>query len=344
MTIEDEQSRSNFKQLLTYFLIEQFVLCSLDPKKPRVASWGMVEKMNALEEVNWAKVIFDNTCDSFRKLKNEIDKGDGKQHYFYGCAPAFEAIVFRRIESLRPEPYLGFVYLPIEMYKAKRKNWKALELVEASEIIPCQWCVAAETEDESLTEDVGDGVEGDASHSPSFLIPANVAEDLLVSGVEYDSASSLAEDRLTSLVDGVVSLYMNDASTHPSSPVNAAQSSSASPPQSPPPPPEIGQSSSASPPQSPPPPPEIGIRRSSRRITGAATVLTGVVTVLTGAVTVLTGASILTTMSTWLVCFKTIPYLLCSLHVVHVQDLNSGKMIGSAKESGGLYYFDIGYA
>jgi hypothetical protein len=47
-------------------------------------------------------------------------------------------------------------------------------------------------------------------------------------------------------VDGVVSLYMNDASTHPSSPVNAAQSSSASPP------------------QSPPPPPEIGIRRSSR--------------------------------------------------------------------------------
>ncbi|KAI5384011.1 hypothetical protein KIW84_071125 [Lathyrus oleraceus] len=296
MTIEDEQSRSNFKQLLTYFLIEQFVLCSLDPKKPRVASWGMVEKMNALEEVNWAKVIFDNTCDSFRKLKNEIDKGDGKQHYFYGCAPAFEAIVFRRIESLRPEPYLGFVYLPIEMYKAKRKNWKALELVEASEIIPCQWCVAAETEDESLTEDVGDGVEGDASHSPSFLIPANVAEDLLVSGVST---------------------------------------------QSPPPPPEIGQSSSASPPQSPPPPPEIGIRRSSRRITGAATVLTGAVTVLTGAVTVLTGASILTTMSTWLVCFKTIPYLLCSLHVVHVQDLNSGKMIGSAKESGGLYYFDM---
>lgn len=93
MTIEDEQSRSNFKQLLTYFLIEQFVLCSLDPKKPRVASWGMVEKMNALEEVNWAKVIFDNTCDSFRKLKNEIDKGDGKQHYFYGCAPAFEVII-----------------------------------------------------------------------------------------------------------------------------------------------------------------------------------------------------------------------------------------------------------
>ncbi|PNX58234.1 hypothetical protein L195_g050806, partial [Trifolium pratense] len=94
-----------------------------------------------------------------------------------------------------------------------------------SSTVPHQMNVAAETEEnkslkehseknESLTKDVADETEKNES--------------------------------LTSLVDGVVSLYMNDASTHPSSPVNAAQSSSASPP------------------QSPPPPPEIGIRRSSR--------------------------------------------------------------------------------
>ncbi|KAK2422612.1 hypothetical protein QL285_033135 [Trifolium repens] len=60
------------------------------------------------------------------------------------------------------------------------------------------------------------------------------------------ASKSQVEEEDNEKVDGVVSLYMNDASTHPSSPVNAAQSSSASPP------------------QSPPPPPEIGIRRSSR--------------------------------------------------------------------------------
>ncbi|CAL5209392.1 unnamed protein product [Lathyrus oleraceus] len=69
MSIDDEQSQSNFKQLLSYFLIEQFLLCSPNPKMSRVSSWGMVEDMNAFEEVNWAKIIFDSICESFRKLK-----------------------------------------------------------------------------------------------------------------------------------------------------------------------------------------------------------------------------------------------------------------------------------
>ncbi|CAI8601090.1 unnamed protein product [Vicia faba] len=82
-------------------------------------------------------------------------------------------------------------------------------------------------ENESLTEDVGESEKNES-----------LTKDVVDETEKNES--------LTSLVDGVVSLYMNDASTHPSSPVNAAQSSSASPP------------------QSPPPPPEIGIRRSSR--------------------------------------------------------------------------------
>ncbi|CAJ2650010.1 unnamed protein product [Trifolium pratense] len=94
MTIDDEQSRSNFKQLLSYFLIERFLLCSPDAKKPRVCSWGMVEDMNAFEEVNWAKTIYDYILESFGKLKNAMleDKKE-QQHSFYGCAPAFDVMI-----------------------------------------------------------------------------------------------------------------------------------------------------------------------------------------------------------------------------------------------------------
>jgi len=88
ITIDDEQSRSNFKQLLSYFLIEQFLLCCPDPKKTCVSSWGMVEDMNAFEEVNWAKTIYDNICESFGKLKAVMHKQ--QQHNFLGCAPVFE--------------------------------------------------------------------------------------------------------------------------------------------------------------------------------------------------------------------------------------------------------------
>lgn len=91
MTIDDEQSRSNFKQLLSYFLIERFLLCCPDPKKTRVSSWGMVEDINAFEEVNWAKTIYDNICESFGKLKAVMHKQ--QQHYFLGCAPVFEVMI-----------------------------------------------------------------------------------------------------------------------------------------------------------------------------------------------------------------------------------------------------------
>ncbi|KAI5412510.1 hypothetical protein KIW84_057254 [Lathyrus oleraceus] len=213
--------------------------------------------------------------------------GDGKQHYFNGCAPVFEVIVFRRIKPLQPRPNPDFAYLPIESYMSKRTDWKALEMLEASELTESTvLAFSAIIEGQSLEPNVvalcgqfilsGLGcalpesiepkfsaaedphpkrrcLEGDASPSPSSSIPANVAKDFLASEAEDDSASSLkgvhdclAEDNLaSSLVDDVVSLCLNDAYTHPFSPVNdafAAQPSSAPPP----------------------PPPEIGLRRSSR--------------------------------------------------------------------------------
>ncbi|GAU25837.1 hypothetical protein TSUD_31010 [Trifolium subterraneum] len=194
MSIEGEQSQSNFKQLISYFLIEQFLLCSPDPKKPRVSSWGMVEDMNAFEEVNWANAIYDNICESFEKLKAALHEVH-KQHYFHGCAPVFEVIIFKRIKPLAPNANPSFAYLPIESYKPKRDR-KPLEMLKASEITPCSY--------------YGDGVEAASSPSPSSLIPTNVAENFLASGAESD------------LVSSFVDICIDDASSQPSSPMNDA--------------------------------------------------------------------------------------------------------------------------
>jgi hypothetical protein len=47
MVIDDEQSQSNFKKL--FFLIEFILMCSSEPKGPRVSSCGMVENLDAVE-------------------------------------------------------------------------------------------------------------------------------------------------------------------------------------------------------------------------------------------------------------------------------------------------------
>ncbi|KAL5098627.1 hypothetical protein RYX36_002954 [Vicia faba] len=246
MNVDDEESRLNFKKVLCYFLIEMFLIPSPDPKKPRTGSWSMVEDLDVYEKVNWAKAIYEDLHESFNKLKTATV---GKQHNFKACAPVFEAVVFERIPSLKPN-LSSYPYPPIQKYDAKRKDWELLKSIKADEITPCSYC--------------GDGVEGDAS--PSSLIPANVVEDFLASGAEDDSASSLnvvedflasgaeddsasslnvAKDSLasgaeddsasslnvakeslaSSLVDDVCSLCLNDASAQPSSPVKALRRS-----------------------------------------------------------------------------------------------------------------------
>ncbi|KAL5098626.1 hypothetical protein RYX36_002953 [Vicia faba] len=248
MNVDDEESRLNFKKVLCYFLIEMFLIPSPDPKKPRTGSWSMVEDLDVYEKVNWAKAIYEDLHESFNKLKTATV---GKQHNFKACAPVFEAVVFERIPSLKPN-LSSYPYPPIQKYDAKRKDWELLKSIKADEITPCSYC--------------GDGVEGDASPSPSSLIPANVVEDFLASGAEDDSASSLnvvedflasgaeddsasslnvAKDSLasgaeddsasslnvakeslaSSLVDDVCSLCLNDASAQPSSPVKALRRS-----------------------------------------------------------------------------------------------------------------------
>ncbi|KAI5448255.1 hypothetical protein KIW84_015615 [Lathyrus oleraceus] len=61
-----------------------------NPKVPRSSSWAMVDNLDALGNVNWSKVIFDNLHASFAKLKNLKDALGKVQHFFSGFAPIFE--------------------------------------------------------------------------------------------------------------------------------------------------------------------------------------------------------------------------------------------------------------
>ncbi|KAL5096018.1 hypothetical protein RYX36_000345, partial [Vicia faba] len=135
MDITDEQSKTNFKKLLTFFLIELILLCPPDPKVPRSSSWAMVDNLDALGNFNWPKVIFDNLHASFAKLKHLKDDPDKEQHYFSGFAPIFEAVVFSRIQSLapKPKPELACLHPPIQSYSSKRTGWRPLNTIEASE-------------------------------------------------------------------------------------------------------------------------------------------------------------------------------------------------------------------
>ncbi|XP_058776922.1 uncharacterized protein LOC131651267 [Vicia villosa] len=195
MDVNDDESRFNFKKLLSYFLIEIFLIPSPDSKKPRTSAWEMVEDLDAYEEVNWAEAITDDLHVSFNKLKNAMKTGLGKQHKFKGCAPVFEAVVFERIPSLKPKPS-SFPYPPIQKYESKRKDWKPLETMEAYEIIPCPWCVAAKTEEnKSLTEDVAAKTEKNESLTENVAAEMEKNESLTVDvAAETEKNESLTED------------------------------------------------------------------------------------------------------------------------------------------------------
>ncbi|KAL5062980.1 hypothetical protein RYX36_024717 [Vicia faba] len=116
--VNEEESKCNFRKLLSFYLIELFFISSPDYRRPRKSSWKMVEDLDAFEKVNWAKAICDNLYLSFGKLKDAMNQSH-KQTSFNGCAPVFEAIVFDRIPSLRPKEY-DLPSPPIQRFNAKR--------------------------------------------------------------------------------------------------------------------------------------------------------------------------------------------------------------------------------
>jgi hypothetical protein len=97
MLVDDEHNKLYFKQLLSYFLVEQFLLCSSDSKTLRSSSWVFVKDLEAFEQVNWAKAVFDHICESLKDLKEKMRK-PGEQHCFKGAAPVLE-VCFAQLTS-----------------------------------------------------------------------------------------------------------------------------------------------------------------------------------------------------------------------------------------------------
>ncbi|MCI10373.1 hypothetical protein A2U01_0031466, partial [Trifolium medium] len=113
MSVDDEHNKLYFKQLLSYFLVEQFLLCASDAKTLRSSSWVFVKDLEAFEQINWAKAVFDHLCESLKDLKEKMRKPG--QHCFKGAAPA---LIYERIPSMRPP--VKFSDPPIQKYSAQR--------------------------------------------------------------------------------------------------------------------------------------------------------------------------------------------------------------------------------
>lgn len=95
MTIGDENDLL-FRQLTSYYLIEQLLMPSSSYKWPRVSYWRHVADLESFEKVNWSQAIYENLMDGFTKLKTALllDPKMKKQHVFGGFAPIVEVSFF----------------------------------------------------------------------------------------------------------------------------------------------------------------------------------------------------------------------------------------------------------
>ncbi|CAJ2657464.1 unnamed protein product [Trifolium pratense] len=125
MPVDDDESRLCFRKLISFFIVDQFLVCSGDPKKPAGKSWGPVQDIDVFDKINWAKIVFEHTCDSITHLKNLMCSQPNKQHYFRGFAPILETIVYERIPSIRPQILEKFSDLLIEKYSKYTSNEKS---------------------------------------------------------------------------------------------------------------------------------------------------------------------------------------------------------------------------
>jgi hypothetical protein len=88
MPIIDDQSKLYFRQLLSFYLVDQVLVCSGNSKKLNPKSWGAVQDLHAFEKINWAKIVFEHICDSLKHLKGQMCHSG--QHVFKGFAPVVE--------------------------------------------------------------------------------------------------------------------------------------------------------------------------------------------------------------------------------------------------------------
>ncbi|PWA91328.1 protein ROOT HAIR DEFECTIVE 3 [Artemisia annua] len=151
MSVASEERKTQFKQLMTYYLIERFLKCSRNPQKARRETWRLVVDLKKCWSVNWPQATAEHLHDAMKSCHEWWDKGRRTQHSFTGCAPVLEAVSFERIQKIRPK-ILDQLSLPIEKYEAKRVDLgDSLLCLVTEDIDPCPDCCTVTTKMKGLS-------------------------------------------------------------------------------------------------------------------------------------------------------------------------------------------------
>ncbi|KAJ0787907.1 hypothetical protein HanPI659440_Chr05g0185621 [Helianthus annuus] len=146
MSIDDDASKKYFKGLMSYFLVEQVLLCARDATKLRQVYWPVVENVDWRENCNWAKATWNQLHTSLADVKKWCATRE-KQHHYIGAASVLETIIYERIEKLRPGVHQIDIPL-IQKYTSQRlsvSEWESkFDQLTSADIVICPHCTSFE--------------------------------------------------------------------------------------------------------------------------------------------------------------------------------------------------------
>ncbi|KAJ0575253.1 hypothetical protein HanPSC8_Chr05g0188761 [Helianthus annuus] len=147
MSIDDDASKKSFKELMSYFLVEQVLLCARDAKKLRKVYWPLVENVDWRENCNWANATWTHLHTFLDDVKKWCATRE-KQHCYIGAAPVLETIIYERIEKLRPGGVHQIDIPLIQKYTSQRlsvSEWESkFDQLTSADIVICPHCTSVE--------------------------------------------------------------------------------------------------------------------------------------------------------------------------------------------------------
>ncbi|MFS7934209.1 hypothetical protein Hanom_Chr05g00388891 [Helianthus anomalus] len=191
MSIDDDASKKYFKGLMSYFLVEQVLLCARDATKLRQVYWPVVENVDWRENCNWAKATWNQLHTSLADVKKWCATRE-KQHHYIGAASVLETIIYERIEKLRPGVHQIDIPL-IQKYTSQRlsvSEWESkFDQLTSADIVICPHCTSFEGTSAPLSVHRTPAPFSVENDSPSF------SEDnaSLMKEVEHLSLSSIGD-------------------------------------------------------------------------------------------------------------------------------------------------------
>ncbi|KAI3494076.1 hypothetical protein L1887_41290 [Cichorium endivia] len=121
--VDNEDRRQRFKILMIQFLLEEVLIPRDFAVRPEPYRWNMVHSLTEVEQVKWPQKITDVLLHGLAKgkrfLEVELVENPKLQHHFSGAFCALEAIMYERIEKLRPDVHMENA-IPVAKYKPKR--------------------------------------------------------------------------------------------------------------------------------------------------------------------------------------------------------------------------------